>query len=179
MRAAFLDLNGTLVEPVQVQHPDEYALLPCAAAAVRLLNERGFACPVITVQSRIAKGTYSADAFAARFRQIQRELAQQGATILGPYVCPHRLRDACACKKPQALLYERAASELKIDIIQSVVIGDTRGDVEAGRALGCPGVLVLTGWGARELAERGAGEAASHVAADLLEAARWVVGHRV
>lgn len=33
MRGAFLDLNGTLVEPVKVEHPSEYALLPCAAAS--------------------------------------------------------------------------------------------------------------------------------------------------
>ena len=179
MRGAFLDLNGTLVEPVKVEHPDGYALLPCAAEAVRLLNAHGFVCPVITVQSRIAKGTYTADAFLLRFRQLQAELAQQGAAIVGPYVCPHRFRDACACKKPLPLLYEQAAVALRIDITKSVVIGDTSGDVLAARALGCAGVLVRTGWGEHELAEHGAGEAASYVAADLLEAARWAVGRRV
>jgi D-glycero-D-manno-heptose 1,7-bisphosphate phosphatase len=175
MRGVFLDFNGTLVMPVKVEQPSEYALLPCAAEAVRLLNEHGFMCPVITVQSRIAKGLYSADQFLRRFREIQAELRAEGAAIEGPYVCPHRGRDACACKKPQTLLYERAAVDLDIDIKNSVVIGDTSGDVLSARALGCAGVLVLTGWGAHELAEHGAGTAAGHVAADVLEAARWAV----
>jgi D-glycero-D-manno-heptose 1,7-bisphosphate phosphatase len=177
MRAAFLDFNGTLGMPVQVEHPSDYALLPNAAEAVRLLNEHGFVCPVITVQSRIAKDLYSAEQFLGRFREIPAELRAQGAVIEGPYVCPHRGRDACACKKPQTLLYERAAAELDIDINESVVIGDTSGDVLSARALGCAGVLVLTGWGAHELVEHGAGAAASHVAADVLEAARWAVEH--
>jgi hypothetical protein len=38
MRAAFLDLNGTLVEPVRVSHPREFYALPHALEAVRLLT---------------------------------------------------------------------------------------------------------------------------------------------
>ncbi len=40
--AVFLDLNGTLVEPVQPTTLDEYTLLPRAIAAVQLLNSIGF-----------------------------------------------------------------------------------------------------------------------------------------
>lgn len=59
-RGVFLDLNGTLVMPISPRSLDELMPLPGALEAVRLLTEAGFICPVITVQSRIAKGIYTA-----------------------------------------------------------------------------------------------------------------------
>ncbi len=57
----------------------------------------------------------------------------------------------------------------------SVVIGDDISDVLAARHLGCVGYLVPTGWGEKSIRERAADLAAHHVAADVLEAAQWVV----
>jgi len=67
MRAVFLDLNGTLVMPVQAESPDAYRTIPGAASAVAQLNSKGFLCPVITVQSRIAKGLYTETDFRTWF----------------------------------------------------------------------------------------------------------------
>jgi hypothetical protein len=47
MRAAFLDLNGTLVEPVRVTDLKQLIVLPQALEAVRLLNQYHFLCPVV------------------------------------------------------------------------------------------------------------------------------------
>src|SRR2546430_4318415 len=69
-QAAFLDLNGTLVMPVQVQHPTEHWIIPGAIEAVRLLNQHGFLCPVVTVQTRIAKGYFSVADFATWFQSV-------------------------------------------------------------------------------------------------------------
>lgn len=175
MRGAFLDLNGTLVTPVQVSHPRDYRALPGVVAAVRLLTAHGFACPVITVQSRIGKGLYSAADFLAWFAAFRADLAAQGAPVHGPYVCPHPFREPCACKKPATLLYERAARDLGLRLADSVAIGDTLADVRAGRALGGRGCLVRTGWGERALRKHGADGETDHVAADILAAARWAI----
>ena len=59
MRAALLDLNGTVVEPVRVSHPQELSLLPHALEAMRLLNQQQLLCPVVAVQSRISKAIFS------------------------------------------------------------------------------------------------------------------------
>lgn len=174
-RAAFLDLNGTLVMPVQASHPREYALLPTAVEAVRLLNRMGFTCPVVTVQSRIAKGLYSTEDFLSWFSRFRAHLSAEGATVEGPYLCPHWREDRCACKKPQSLLYRDAADHLGIDIARSVVIGDDLSDVLAAGELGCPSCLVLTGWGERVIRERGADRMAEYVATDVLGAAQWVI----
>jgi D-glycero-D-manno-heptose 1,7-bisphosphate phosphatase len=175
MRAVFLDLNGTLVMPVKVGHPTEYMLLPGAGEAIRLLNQHGFICPVITVQSRISMGIFSLGAFDSWFRPFQRELRQQGAEIVGPYLCPHQSRDACKCKKPQTALYRQAAANHDIQLTRSVVVGNTLADLFAARSLGCASCLVRTGWGEQALRERNAAGAATYVAADILDAARWIV----
>ena len=173
-RAAFLDLNGTLVEPVRVSHPRELASVPGLAEAVRLLNRHGFVCPVVTVQTRIAKGLFTEEDFRGWFAGFQASLLSEGAEVRGPYLCPHRSADHCACKKPAPLLYLQAAREYNIDdLAGSVVIGDTTGDVRAARTLGCRGVLVRTGWGEGALRDHNAGEHADFIAADVLEAARW------
>jgi D-glycero-D-manno-heptose 1,7-bisphosphate phosphatase len=92
-------------------------------------------------------------------------------------MCPHQRSDACVCKKPQTLLYRRAAQEHAIDIAQSVVIGDTYDDMAAARVLGIPGCLVRTGWGEHNIREKQADRIASFVANDILDAARWVTTH--
>lgn len=174
-RAAFLDLNGTLVLPVAVVHPREYILFPFTAAAVRLLNDAGFACPVITVQSRISKRIYTEADFRTRFTQLQAELQTQGAHVVGPYLCPHQGADRCHCKKPQTDLYDAAATDLHIDLSQSVVIGDDIADMLAARALGCRSCLVRTGVGERAIHVRQADHVADHVAENVLAAAQWAV----
>lgn len=175
-RAAFLDLNGTLVLPVQVESLRDHTLIPGAIEAVRLLNDHGFLCPVVTVQSRIARGVFTEEAFREWFLHLQNEFARGGATLLGPYICPHRSQDACACAKPASLLYEQAARDHHIDITASVVIGDTGGDIDAARRLGCLGYLVLTGWGASSLQEYRVVVPDPFIAADIQDAARCIVG---
>ncbi len=148
MRAAFLDLNGTLVGPV------------------------------VTVQSRISKAIFSFQDFSAWFTGFQQQFHVAGARLLGPYVCPHQRRDACQCKKPQTQLYLQAAHEHTIDLAQSIVIGDTYDDVAAAHALGIPGCLVRTGWGEHNIQHKQADRIASMVATDILDAAQWAVTHR-
>jgi D-glycero-D-manno-heptose 1,7-bisphosphate phosphatase len=66
-RAAFLDLNGTLVQPLKPEHLNELTEIPGAAEAVARLSAAGFVCPVVTVQSRIAKGLFSSAEFETWF----------------------------------------------------------------------------------------------------------------
>lgn len=172
-QAVFLDLNGTLVTPVQVSSPDHYQALAGVVQAVQLLNQAGFLCPVITVQSRIGKGIYSAAQFLAWFHSFQQALTAQGAPLVGPYICPHRFQDACSCGKPQPTLYQAAAKDFSIDCSRSYVIGDTNDDIQAARLLGAQGCLVLTGWGARQPEQ--VKKQAIFVGADIWMVAQWIV----
>jgi histidinol phosphatase-like enzyme len=64
-RGVFLDLNGTLVEPLKQERLDELTLILGVAAAIARLSVAGFVCPVVTVQSRITKGLFTMRDFEA------------------------------------------------------------------------------------------------------------------
>lgn len=177
-RAVFLDLNGTLVMPLKRERLSELTLIEGTDQALARLSRAGFICPVVTVQSRIAKGLFSEEEFRAWFDNFASLLHGRGAEIVGPYVCPHRYSEPCRCKKPSSLLYERAATEHAIDLRTSFVIGDTAEDVCAANRFGGQGCLVRTGWAAIQPEAERAALYASYVASSLDEAVTWILSRR-
>jgi histidinol-phosphate phosphatase family protein len=181
--AVFLDRDGVLnvyLPGDYVKSPAEFRLLPGAAAAVRRFNDAGLPIFVISNQQGVAKGVMSQadlDAVDAALHDALR--SEGGAWIVRSYYCPHASSARCDCRKPQAGLILRAAEEYGIDLAASCFIGDTETDSQAARAAGVGRfVLVLTG----KFADSAVAEDASrfphppdHVAADLDEAARWLL----
>jgi histidinol phosphatase-like enzyme len=78
-RGVFLDLNGTLVEPLKPERLDEITLIPGVVEAVARLSAAGFVCPVVTVQSCIAKGLFSLPEFEIWFASFAGSLQTLGA----------------------------------------------------------------------------------------------------
>jgi D-glycero-D-manno-heptose 1,7-bisphosphate phosphatase len=74
----------------------------------------------------------------------------------------------------------KARRELRIDLQRSYMVGDRLSDISAGAAAGCKTVWVQTG---KHVAPPIAGMAEStsavqpdHTCADLVSAARWILG---
>lgn len=174
-RGVFLDLNGTLVEPLKQERLDELTLIPGVVEAVARLTAAGFVCPVVTVQSRIAKGLFSMADFETWFATFAADLKARGALVAGPYVCPHRYGEPCPCKKPNVLLYERTASEYHLTPADCFVIGDSPDDVRAARRLGARGCLVRTGWASDPRVVETALQHASIVADSFAQAVDWIL----
>jgi D-glycero-D-manno-heptose 1,7-bisphosphate phosphatase len=154
---------------------DEITLIPGVVEAVARLSAAGFVCPVVTVQSRIAKGLFSLPEFEIWFASFAAGLQVHGALVVGPYVCPHRFADPCPCKKPNSLLYDRAATEHQLKPADCFVIGDSPEDVGAARRLGARGCLVRTGWATDPRVVEKAAPDASVVVSSLAEAADWIL----
>jgi histidinol-phosphate phosphatase family protein len=174
-RAVFLDLNGTLVAPVTVDRLDQLSIIPGVGNSVARLTAAAFVCPVITVQSRIAKGVFTLAEFESWFHTFARVLGQCGAIVVGPYVCPHRFRDRCECKKPNPFLYERASEDLGIDLSRSFVIGDSADDMEAATRFSGRGCLVRTGWASDESEVVRAKPFASLIGWSVEDAVNWIL----
>ena len=174
-KAVFLDLNGTLVLPLKQERLADLYLIPGAAKAVARLTRAGYVCPVVTVQSRIAKGLFSASEFLRWFVGFADALRREGAEVAGPYVCPHRYVEACACKKPNTLLFEQAALDLGISVADSFVIGDSPDDIRAATRLGSRGCLVRTGWAADPQMVSAVEAEATLVAPSIVEAVDWLL----
>jgi D-glycero-D-manno-heptose 1,7-bisphosphate phosphatase len=119
-----------------------------AARAVRRLNEAGLTVAVVTNQSGIGKGRYTAAGLDAVHARLVAELARDGARLDGLYHCPHLAEDLCDCRKPLPGLLQRAAADLGFDPARAVLVGDTARDLQAAAAVGAAQVLVRTGKGA-------------------------------
>jgi len=186
--AVFIDRDGTLTEEVgYVNHPRRLRLLPRSAEAIRRLNAAGIAAVVATNQAGLARGYFSEEVMHAVNDELVCQLKAGGAHIDGLYVCTHHptagdppYRADCDCRKPRPGLLTRAARELGLDLAASTTIGDKASDLDAGRAAGTRGVLVLTGYGLGEWEYRRPSFRVppDHVAEDLLAAVDWILRQR-
>lgn len=176
-RAVFLDRDGTLNREVgYIGDPDRLELLPGVGAALARLAGAGHLLVVVTNQSAVGRGVYTAaqvDAVHARLREL---LAAEGVTLAGIFVCPHAPDDDCPCRKPRPGLLLAARDALGIDLAASWMVGDNVKDVAAAQAAGVRPILVATGWGMRDReAALSGGLAAGDIVADLGEAAERIL----
>jgi D-glycero-D-manno-heptose 1,7-bisphosphate phosphatase len=170
-RFVLLDRDGTINEEIgYVLRPDELRLIPGAGEALRELRGLGLGLVVLTNQSPVGHGMLTVAELHEIHARLTDLLAAESVTLEGIEFCPHRPDEGCACRKPGTLMVERAAVALGFDPTEAWLVGDHRADLRLGRAVGARTILVRTGHGNDEL-ERGAGEDADHVVADLGEAA--------
>jgi histidinol-phosphate phosphatase family protein len=141
LKALLVDRDGTLV--VDVPYNGDPALvqpLPGALAAMEEVRAAGLPVGVVTNQSGLARGAFTADEMAAVHARID--------GIFGAFdvwqVCPHGPDEGCTCRKPAPGAVRAAAERLGVEPRTCAVIGDIGADVEAAHAAGARGVLVPT-----------------------------------
>lgn len=172
MAAVFLDRDGVLNDQTAfVNKPEDFNLLPGAAAAVARLNRAGIPVVVVTNQGGIALGYLTEDDLAAIHERMAKLLAAEGAHTDKIYYCPHfasgtiaRYAKDCGDRKPGTGMLEKARDDLGLDLRQSVLVGDATTDILAGIRAGCRTILVRTGYAGTD------GKAVAepdHVVADL------------
>ena len=189
--AVFLDRDGTINEEVgYLDSLDKLKIIPSAYEAIRLINESGMKGVVISNQAGVARGFFTEDFVKVTHEHLQTALRQQGATIDNFYYCPHHptegiepYRKDCNCRKPAPGMLLRAVQDLNIDLTRSYLVGDRFRDMDAAKKAGVKGILVKTGYGQDLLQDDGQNEATEEgkpdfIAADILEAVRWILKER-
>ena len=169
-KAVFMDRDGVIIEQVAyLSSPDQVALIPGAAEALRIIHAHGDAAVVISNQSGVGRGYFTVDAVEAAHARIQELLAPDDEKVDAFYYCPHAPEEHCKCRKPQPEMILRAGREHGIDIGASLMLGDRMSDLECGVNAGCAqAVLVRTGYGAEQ--EQKVAAAGFAVADDILDA---------
>jgi D-glycero-D-manno-heptose 1,7-bisphosphate phosphatase len=173
-RAVFLDRDGVLNRavvrngrPYPPATAEEFEILPGAAEAVRKLRDAGFLLVGATNQPDVARGTQRREVVEAMNDRLL--AAMPIAAIL---VC-YEDGDDCPRRKPNPGLLLEAAEDHAIDLPASYMVGDRWRDVEAGRRAGCRTVFIDRGYD-----ERRPDPPADHDAADLTDAADWILSDR-
>ena len=154
--ALFLDRDGVVVEEREyLRRVEDVALLPGAAELIAAANRRGIPVVMASNQSGIARGLFGWGEFQQVQAEMNRRLELAGARVDLTLACPHYPEHSD--RKPQPGMFRKAAEMAVLDLRRSWVIGDKTSDLEAARAAGLAGgVLVLTGHGAGHEAAAGA-----------------------
>jgi len=148
-KAVFLDRDGTINRYVGfLRSADVFELLPDVAEAIKAINKSGYLTIVMTNQPVIARGECTWEELQCIHDKMETELGKEGAFVDAIYICPHHpdkgfegerpeYKFDCDCRKPKAGLFLQAAKDFNIDLSQSIMIGDSDRDVEAGNNAGC------------------------------------------
>jgi D-glycero-D-manno-heptose 1,7-bisphosphate phosphatase len=184
--AVFFDRDGTLnVDVGYLRSAGEMQLIPGAAEAVRLLNERQILTCIISNQSGVARGYFTEADLVPIHDRLQELLAGGGAHIDRIYYCPHHPTEGrppynieCSCRKPYTGMLRKATEEFPIALESSFVVGDKALDIQVGKAAGACSILVLTGFGGSAVEEcRRNGALPDFVAPTIVEAVHYILHH--
>jgi D-glycero-D-manno-heptose 1,7-bisphosphate phosphatase len=202
-KAVFLDRDGTVSVEIGYIHEADlprYALLPKSAAGLKKLKAAGYLLVLVTNQSGVARGYYSAETVEKVHVRMAELLADEGVALDAVYYCPFHpdpyakpdtgeaapgMLDAkpnplfvsdSDWRKPGPGMGRQAAKDLDLDLSQCWMLGDKNADLGFAKNLGVKAILVKTGYGEETLKKLEAkGERVERVAEDILDACRFIV----
>ncbi len=168
VKAVFLDRDGTIIEDVNyLSRLEDLRLLPLAKEGLALLKDCGYRLIVVTNQSGIGRGYFTAQ-FVEETHRVLNEML--GGLIDAFYYCPHTPEDNCSCRKPKTGMIDEAVERFNIDRQRSFVVGDKESDIELGLNAGITPLLIVSRRNEHLLATT----KARRFFSNLFEVARWI-----
>ena len=178
-RAVFLDRDDTLMVNVPyLGDPTLVEIFPEAAAALYALRQAGFLLFVVSNQSGVGRGLITRGQVSVVDAEMKRQL--DGDYIRAFYHSFAAPDDPYATdRKPSPELLLQAAKIHDLDLAASFFIGDRLSDIECGLNAGCRTVLLTHKNSSRkensDQEDAAAREKAHYLAANLMEAAQWIL----
>lgn len=171
--AVFLDRDGVInVDHGYVHDEHDFEYIDGVFEAAKAFKDMGYLLVLVTNQSGIARGKFSEDRFLSLTQWMDWNFVDNGVELDGIYYCPHHpehgigdYKQDCECRKPKPGMFISARDFLKIDMANSVMIGDKAEDMMAAEAAGV-GIRVLVRTG-KPVTEKG--EALASVVLDSIK----------
>lgn len=153
IKLVVLDRDGVINKdsPSYIKTPDEWIPIKGSLEAIARLSQAGYEIVIITNQSGVGRGLFSADTLAQIHVRMIDYIQQHGGQIQSVLFCPHHPDDGCNCRKPLAGLYQQLADRLNINFSGIYSVGDSIRDLVAAKTVGAQPVLVKTGNGKKSL----------------------------
>jgi D-glycero-D-manno-heptose 1,7-bisphosphate phosphatase len=176
-RAIFLDRDGTLMEEkVYLHRPEDVAIFPGVAAALRQLQRAGFKLFIVSNQAGVGRGYFTLDDVDKVNARLSGELAREGARFEKIYIAPEAPNQPSRARKPSPQFLLDARDEFGVRLEESFMIGDKLLDLECGWNAGVKkSILVRTGYGKSVEDSGDARVAQAMVVDDLPGAATWIL----
>ena len=139
--ALFLDRDGVInYDHGYVHQIEKFQFIDGIFELVSAANKAGYLVVVVTNQAGIGRGYYTEDDFRTVTEWMLAQFAQHAATINAVYFSPFHpdygvgdYRRESECRKPSPGMILKAAKENRIDLINSIIIGDKISDLLAGQ----------------------------------------------
>lgn len=152
--AVFLDRDGVInVDHGYVHDEHDFEFIDGVFEATNKLQQMGYLLVLVTNQSGVARGLFSEDRFLSLTEWMDWNFVDNGVEFDGIYYCMHHpehgigeYKQDCDCRKPKPGMFLSARDFLKIDMKNSVMVGDKAEDMMAAEAAGVgTKILVRTG----------------------------------
>jgi len=144
-KCVFFDRDGVVNEspgPGYVERWSDFKLLPEFVDSLRAVKAAGYEAVIVTNQHGVGRGIMSPEALESIHRNLTTVLKDRyGLELKDILHCPHG-DDECDCRKPKPGLLMEAARRHGLNLKESWMIGDSAGDILAGKAAGCRTVFV-------------------------------------
>jgi D-glycero-D-manno-heptose 1,7-bisphosphate phosphatase len=147
-RYILLDRDGVINRRIPngyVTSWDKFDFLPGALEGLRLLALNNFTTLIVSNQSCVGKGLISSRDLDTLTQRFLIEVALAGGHIAHVYYCRHSENDCCSCRKPLPGLINEAQSHFHFLPSETFLVGDSRADLQAADAAGCPSIFLKRG----------------------------------
>lgn len=142
----FLDRDGVInrrLPGAYVRSWEEFTFLDGVLPALAALRPFFKYIVIVTNQQGIAKGLMTEDDLEGIHRRMLAAIRENGGAVSAVYHCPDAATVRPNCRKPGPAMARQAQRDFPdIDFRRSIMIGDSRSDMEFGKGLGMHTVLV-------------------------------------
>ncbi len=145
----FLDRDGVINERIMghyITKVEDFKFLPGVIDAIGIFNKLFFKTIIVTNQAGVGKRLMSKSDLEDIHNHLESELKHKGAFIDKIYACTDLPSKASNHRKPNPYMGIRASHDMPgIDLKKSIMVGDTKSDMQFGRRLGAITVLIEHG----------------------------------
>jgi D-glycero-D-manno-heptose 1,7-bisphosphate phosphatase len=147
-RALFLDRDGVVIEDHGFVYRIEDVIFQKGMLELgRFFTAQGWKIIVVSNQSGIARGYFTAEEAEAVHRFISEKFTFHRVYVTDFFYCPHYppITGSCRCRKPEPGMFLEAAAKHSIDLSNSIMVGDKGSDMQAAAAAGISNRFFLQG----------------------------------
>ena len=144
MKVVFLDRDGVINKEVEYLHKiKDLEFTYRCIDALKKIQQKKYQIIVITNQAGIAKGYFTEKEYQLFTELYLKKLVDNGVFILDVFYCPNHINGVipeytkdCEYRKPKPGMIKKAQKKYKINLTESIIVGDKVTDVLAGKAAG-------------------------------------------
>ena len=129
---------------------------------------------IVTNQSGVSRGLIKQKELDNIHDYIKNKFMKNSIPLLGIYIAIDHPNNATIRRKPGVGMFLEASKDHDIDLKYSLIVGDSKNDIQAGKDLGMDTILVCTGRGSQTILDYPDLEPDA-IVSNIEEAADWIL----